>query len=186
VTLTSETSTTPTPTPAAEEAGPDQLVAQYVRERLQGTWAGDCDRTNVLTDTGKYCAKFAGERDGVRAYRIGQTFSEPVEWAFVDKLDGEWRIARTEQIQDPNVAPGVPWPLKIGDKVVVAGTGSCLNVRAQPAPNAPVWDCLRDGFEVTVMEGPRVVEGRRWWLLDDYGWGVDAFLRYPDALPGRQ
>src|SRR5215210_2628916 len=118
--LTNEfVSATPEASPTPQQPSPDQLVAQYVRERLQGNWGGDCDRMNVLTDTGKYCAKFSGERDGVRAYRIGQTFSEPIEWAFVDRVDNDWRIAGTDKIQVEDAAPGVPWPLKIDAHVVV-------------------------------------------------------------------
>jgi hypothetical protein len=178
---TTETPASPTPT----TPGPEQLVAQYVREQIGGVWAGDCDRTNVLSDTGKYCAKFFSERNGVRAYRIAQTFAEPTHWAFVDQIDGVWRLAAVDPIVADDAAPGVPWPLKIGDTVIVTGTGSCLNVRAAPRPDAPVRNCLKDGTEVTVVEGPRFVEGRRWWLLAGEGWGADSYLRYPDAIPGR-
>lgn len=169
--------------PTASSLTPEQLVAQYVREQIGGTWAGDCDRTNILTDTGKYCAKLGGEREGMHAYRIGRTFAEPTHWIFIDQVDGAWRIAAIEAISTEDIAPGVPWPLKIGAQVVVTGTGSCLNIRVQPRTDAPVLTCLKDGQEVTIAEGPRVTDGRRWWLLDGFGWAVDSYLRYPDAVP---
>lgn len=165
---------------------PEQALAQYVREQLGAGWAGDCDRANVLTDTGKYCARAAGEREGLHAYRLARTFAEPTHWAFLNQDEGIWRLTAIQEIQEEDTAPGVPWPLKVGAQVVVAGTGSCLNIRAQPRPDAPVLNCIRDGVERTVTEGPRIVDGRRWWVLDGEGWAVDNYLRYPDALPARR
>jgi murein DD-endopeptidase MepM/ murein hydrolase activator NlpD len=64
---------------------------------------------------------------------------------------------------------------------VVHGTGSCLNVREQPSPDARIVDCLRDGTEVALM--PRVQGGDSGWRkIEARGWAVSEHLKRTRAV----
>jgi uncharacterized protein YgiM (DUF1202 family) len=60
----------------------------------------------------------------------------------------------------------------------VAGTGSCLNVRAAPATDAPVQACVADGTEVEL--GRESAEG--WRQIGDKGWASTEYLRLTRAV----
>ncbi len=66
-----------------------------------------------------------------------------------------------------------------GQVVVVAGTGSCLNIRAVASIEGEILTCLADGTNLTVIEGP-VEEGNlTWWLIagpEVNGWAADLYL----------
>jgi uncharacterized protein YraI len=65
--------------------------------------------------------------------------------------------------------------------VVVTGTGSCLNVRVAAGTKEAAVDCLADGTEVTLAEGPVEADGFQWWRVEDRsGWVAGDYLRYPD------
>ncbi len=66
-----------------------------------------------------------------------------------------------------------------GDAAVIAGTDSCLNIRAQADIEAEVLDCLADGTNVTVLEGPVAQGSLNWWLVDApeiSGWAAELYL----------
>ena len=66
-----------------------------------------------------------------------------------------------------------------GESVVVAGTDSCLNIRAESDIEGQILDCLADGTIVTVLEGPVAQGNLNWWLIaapDVNGWAAELYL----------
>lgn len=66
-----------------------------------------------------------------------------------------------------------------GESVVVAGTDSCLNVRAEADIEGQILDCLADGTIVTVLEGPEAQGNLNWWLIaapEVNGWAAELYL----------
>ncbi len=66
-----------------------------------------------------------------------------------------------------------------GESVVVAGTDSCLNVRAEADIEGQILDCLADGTIVTVLEGPQAQGNLNWWLIaapEVNGWAAELYL----------
>lgn len=82
----------------------------------------------------------------------------------------------------PTPAPTVAAPaarFSPGDAAVVAGTDSCLNIRAQASIESEVIECLADGTNVTVLEGPVEQGNLDWWLIAAptvNGWAADLYL----------
>ena len=82
----------------------------------------------------------------------------------------------------PTPAPTVAQPaarFSPGDSAVVAGTDSCLNVRAEADIEAQILDCLADGTNVTVLEGPVEQGNLSWWLIaapEVNGWAAEIYL----------
>ena len=71
-----------------------------------------------------------------------------------------------------------------GASAIVAGTDSCLNIRASARIDAAVLECVDDGTEVTVLEGPVEANGFSWWLVaapGGNGWGAGIYLETPPA-----
>ena len=69
-----------------------------------------------------------------------------------------------------------------GESAVVAGTDSCLNIRAQASIESEVIECLADGTIVTVLEGPVEQGNLTWWLIAAptvNGWAADLYLATP-------
>lgn len=67
----------------------------------------------------------------------------------------------------------------LGDGAVVAGTDSCLNVRAEADIEAAVLVCVADGTSVTVLEGPVSQGNLTWWLIaapEVNGWAAELYL----------
>lgn len=71
-------------------------------------YAGDCAGTVSPRDAGKVCSKLVDERDGMKAYLVGRTFSEFARWVFVAPSADGWRVVLTTAL-DP-FASDVPWP----------------------------------------------------------------------------
>ncbi len=67
-----------------------------------------------------------------------------------------------------------------GDRVVVVGTGDCLNVRDAPSTRGPVVSCVGDGIEATILSGPAEGDGYQWWYVRAQGyaegWVVEDYL----------
>jgi len=82
----------------------------------------------------------------------------------------------------PTPAPTVAQPaarFSPGDSAVVAGTDSCLNIRAEADIEAQILDCLADGTNVTVLEGPVEQGNLSWWLIaapEVNGWAAEIYL----------
>ena len=175
---------TPEPTSAAGVPGsPEQALARYVQQTLQKPFVEDCTRADVAVDVNKVCASFRGERDQQRAYVLGLTFSEFTEWVILEKQGSEWKVASTSALNaDTAAIPGIPWPLRTGVDVVVAGAQPCLNVREGPALNQKAVDCISDGATIKLSAGPLVADGFQWWQVQGRaGWVAGDFLRSPDA-----
>ncbi|MCY3603257.1 MAG: hypothetical protein OXH12_09285 [Chloroflexi bacterium] len=67
-----------------------------------------------------------------------------------------------------------------GDGAVVAGTDSCLNVRAEADIEGQILDCIADGTIVTVLEGPVEQGNLTWWLIaapEVNGWAAELYLQ---------
>ncbi|HEY7268771.1 MAG TPA: SH3 domain-containing protein [Dehalococcoidia bacterium] len=173
-----------TETPATGgSGGADQAVAQYVQTSQQKPFVADCKSATPGADNGKVCATFIGERDNMRAYKIGPTFSEPTEWVIVAQANGQWtKVANTVLNADTAAVPGIPWPLKTGVDLVVAGSDPCVNVREGPGLNQKAVDCIKDGTKVRLTAGPTLADSINWWQVEGRtGWVAGDYLRYPDA-----
>jgi hypothetical protein len=176
---------TPTAEPTAVGSGPaEQALARHVESTLQRPFVEDCTKADQANDVNKICATFRGERQNQRAYIIGPTFSEPTQWVVMeDRGGGQWAVASTTVLNaDTAAVPGIPWPLRVGAEVVVAGGNPCLNVREGPGLNQKAVDCLADGTQIRLATGPVAVDNISWWQVEGRaGWVSGDFLRYRDA-----
>lgn len=59
-----------------------------------------------------------------------------------------------------------PIAITVGAQVIVVSQGG-INVRAQPGTDGVVRDTANNNEVFTVLDGPEVVDGLRWWLLND-------------------
>ncbi|MDZ4277686.1 MAG: hypothetical protein U1B78_00960 [Dehalococcoidia bacterium] len=66
--------------------------------------------------------------------------------------------------------------LTIDSGAVVFGVGDCLIIRAEPSTGAEFVDCVIDGTERRVMDGPENADGVTWWQLEELGWANEEFL----------
>ena len=82
----------------------------------------------------------------------------------------------------PTPAPTVAQPsarFVAGDGAVVAGTDSCLNVRSEATISGEVIDCIADGTNVTILDGPVAEGDLTWWLVaapEVNGWAAELYL----------
>ena len=175
---------TPEPTAASAFSGPsEEALARYVETTLGKSFLEDCSKADAQRDAGKICSTFRGQRENMRAYVLGLTFSEGTQWAIVEERNGQWSVVHAPVLNSDNAGvPGTPWPIRPGAEVVVTGTGLCLNVREGPALDQKAVDCLNDGSVVTIAAGPAVGDEIQWWQLSGRnGWVAADFLRYADA-----
>ncbi|MPZ48970.1 MAG: hypothetical protein GEU75_06615 [Dehalococcoidia bacterium] len=175
---------TPEPTAAPLGSGPaDQALALYVETTLDKDFVEDCSTADAQRDVGKICSVFRGEREGLRAYVLGQTFSEGLQWAILGQNGGQWSVVHSLQLTSENRGvPGIPWPLRVGVDLVVVGADPCVNVREGPALNQKAVDSICDGATVRLGSGPAPGDNFQWWQIEGRtGWVVADYLRYPDA-----
>ena len=175
---------TPEPTPAgAQEGSPEATLLAHVQSTLMRDFVDDCAKADAARDAGKICAVYRGERDNFRAYVLGQTFSEGVQWTMLERRSGQWVVASVTALnRDIAALPGIPWPLRAGSEVVVVG-GDCLNVREGPGLNMRAVDCIRDGTRIKLSAGPTEGDRIQWYQVEGRtGWVAADYLRYPDAL----
>lgn len=170
-----------TPTPVTP---PEDALRRYVERRLSLGFVDDCDEARRPDDVGKQCARLRGVRDGMRAYELGPTFGEYSRLLILEQAGDSWTIAHLERraLGQPPVA-GIPWPLAVGDTVVVAVVDDCLRVREHPGLQAPEVACLEGGTVATINSGPVEVDGHQWWQLVGYGWSASDWLRVPEDPP---
>jgi len=71
-------------------------------------YAGDCAATVSPDDLGRICSKFVAQQGNVRAYMVGQAFSEFSEWVFVEQVSTGWYPLSTSPFDDSS--PAIPWP----------------------------------------------------------------------------
>ena len=176
---------TPGPTETPSASGPvEQALKRHVETTLQRPFVADCSLANPTNDVNKVCAAARGQRGNQRAYAIGQTFSEFFQWVILEERSGQWTVVSTSPINaDTAGIPGVPWPLRTGVDLVVAGAAPCVNVRLGPTINQAAVDCIADGTKVRLTAGPTAADGINWWQVEGRtGWVAGDYLRYPDAL----
>lgn len=168
---------------SVDSASVEEALRLYVERRLRQGFVADCEDAERPADVGKQCASFRGERSNLRAYELGPTFAEYTRLLILEQLDDGWTIAHQEN-RDPNLpaAPGIPWPLALGERVVVAGTGECLRVRDAPDQQGAEIACYVDGTPVTITDGPIEADSLQWWQLDRLGWSASNWLRYPEEV----
>ena len=68
---------------------------------------------------------------------------------------------------------------KLGDAVVVIGTGDCLNVRVAAGRSNDAIICLADGEQVTITGGPEAKDNLEWWKVkttSGEGWAAEDYL----------
>ena len=159
----------PTETPAGPGTGsPEAALAGFVQTTFSKQFVPDCSKAVVATDAGKVCSSARGERDEHARLR-----SRPRRL----RRSATGRSSRTPAAPGPSCThrrsrrqrgvPGIPWPLRTGVDVVVAGTGNGLNVRTGPGLNAAAVDRIDDGTVIRLSAGPapadnlHLVAGRR-------------------------
>jgi hypothetical protein len=75
---------------------------------------------------------------------------------------------------------------EINDSVVITGVGAggpgeppCLNVRTEPGVDKPAVDCLPEGTQLTVLDGPQEAGGLVWWFVKTPSgdlWAAEEYL----------
>ena len=91
----------------------------------------------------------------------------------------------------PTATPGGP-KFKVGDTVVVTGTGDCLVLHTAPGVTSPRIagspNCAPDGTQLRVLSGPQTIpnDQHTWWQVQSAAgpaWVVEDFLSPPGAPP---
>lgn len=93
----------------AAAATAEEAVRQSVADD-GGVYAGDCAAARSPDDLGKVCSRLIDERNGLRAYLAGRTFSEFSTWVFVEQTTGGWRVAGTAPLDFSATSIEIPWP----------------------------------------------------------------------------
>jgi hypothetical protein len=175
-------------TPAAQTTGTpgetvsaEQALSDYITTQLKQEYVGDCTAA-LMPDTPGLCSAARGERQNRKAFLLGPSSYEYQLWVFLRKEGSAWKVESTLPVKPETVnAPGAPWPLEKGAKVIVGGTGTCLNVRAAPGIKEAAVDCIADGTVIVLEEGPVDMDGYQWWRPEGRsGWVAGDWLRYPD------
>lgn len=178
-----------TATPEARNPA-EQALGRHIEAVFERQYAGDCSQANVATDAGKMCSVKQGERGTIQAFAIGTTFSEGSHLAFVENRGGQWVVFGVTQLTPAiRAIPGVPWPMRPGDEVVVVAVGRCgtvgegLNVREGPGLNQSAVDCIGEGTTIRIGAGPVEGDNLQWYQVEGRaGWVTGVYLRFPDAI----
>ena len=177
-------------TPAANVTGTpgetvtvEQALGDYVKTQLGKDYAGDCTAA-IMPEGQGLCSAARGDRQNRKAFLIGPNLYEFQLWVFLKKDGTAWKVESTLPVKPETVnAPGAPWPLEKGAKVVVGGTGTCLNVRAAPGIKEAAVDCIADGTVIVLEEGPVEMDGYQWWRPEGRsGWVAGDWLRYATRI----
>jgi len=170
--------TTGTP---SESVSAEQALSDYITTQLKQEYAGDCTAA-LMPEIKGLCWAARGERSNRKAFLIGPSSYEYQLWVFLRKEGSAWKVESTLPVKPETVnAPGAPWPLEKGAKVIVGGTGTCLNVRAAPGIQEAAVDCIADGTVIVLEEGPVDMDGYQWWRPEGRsGWVAGDWLRYAD------
>jgi len=169
-----------TATPS-ETVDAEQALVDYITTKLSQEYAGDCTAA-LMPDVKGLCSAARGERANRKAFLVGPSSYEYQLWVFMRKEGGVWKVESTAPVKPETVnAPGAPWPLEKGAKVVVGGTGTCLNVRVAPSIKEAAVDCIADGTVIILEDGPVTADGYEWWRPEGRsGWVAGDYLRYAD------
>lgn len=90
-------------------ATPEAVVAAVVTARGEH-YAGDCATTRSPQDIGALCSRLVAERDGMRAYLLGRTFSEFGWWLFIAQEGAAWHAMSTAPLDVLDLSGTIPWP----------------------------------------------------------------------------
>jgi len=179
---------TPDATPTPERPGPEDVLSQWVAENRNVGFVPRCDEANRANDIGKLCATLVGERGTRRAFALGPTFSPPTALAILEETPDGWTVLSVTN-NDPSAGgvPGIPWPLQVGDRVVVVGLGEndCLRIREQPSQSGATITCVPDGTVGTILGGPEEVDTFVWWEIATdagRGWSAENWLRLESEI----
>jgi hypothetical protein len=179
------------PTPSVPT--PEDVIGQWVHTNRNVDYLGNCQLAKQGVDIGKLCVSVAGTRGKLRAYNLGPTFSDPTALAMVEQQkDNTWKLL-TVTNNDPSAGdvPGIPWPLEVGDQVVVVGLadGDCLKIHDTPSQTGKQSACEAQGATGIIQEGPTQAENFTWWRVSGNGpagafngWAVDKWLRLSSAI----
>jgi hypothetical protein len=178
----------PKATATPDAPGPIDVLGDWVRTNRNLDFVGDCANAKPGVDVGKICVVKAGTRGTREAYYLGPTFSDNTALALVEQGADGWKVLSVTN-RDPSAGaiPGIPWPLQVGDPVVVIGLGEsdCLRIRDQPTQQSKQTICVPDGTTAIIQEGPTAAETYTWWRIagDGFnGWAAGTWLRLPDAI----
>lgn len=180
----SEPKATPTPT----KPGPTDAIAQWVADNRNVGFLPNCADAVRGQDTGKVCVSLKGQRGTLQAYDMGPTFAQPTALVLVEEQTDAWVVISVENIDlSGGAVPGIPWPLQIGDPVVVVGLvdPDCLRIREQPSQSAAQLLCVPQGTRLIVQEGPVDADTFTWWRVTGdgiAGWAAATWLRLEDAV----
>jgi hypothetical protein len=97
----------------AQSSSGGQTLEQALRDGAESggsAYAGDCSHARPPADYGKTCTKLYEERGSVRAYMVGQTFSEFRRWLFVENNPDGWVVVGTAPMEFRASPIVVPWP----------------------------------------------------------------------------
>src|SRR5215208_2233866 len=95
--------------PAPATATAEEALAAFV-VLGGGVFAGPCAQTRSPDDIGKLCAAFVDERDHLRAYLLGRTFSEFTTWVFLDEDGSGWTVLASAPLDFHDTTMAIPWP----------------------------------------------------------------------------
>ena len=183
----------PTATSTPSVPQPEDVMGQWVQQNRNVAFVGDCANARPGIDVGKLCMSIAGERGTRRAYNLGPTFSDPTALAILENDPDGWKVLSVTN-HDPtqDSAPGINWPLEVGDQVIIIGVGEgdCLSIREQPTQQGKKLACEPDGSKAIVQEGPVQAETLTWWRIAGQdpagnafsGWAAGRWLRLPEAI----
>ena len=73
-------------------------------------YAGDCAATVSPDDIGAVCSRLVEEREQMRAYLTGRTFSEFDTWLFLAWTGDGWCVVGEAPLDFHAPAPQIPWP----------------------------------------------------------------------------
>jgi hypothetical protein len=95
------TTTTTTTRPTSGVATPEVAIRDYLAAR-DHSYAGDCSRTSVPADIGKYCSILQEDNGMTRKYLVGPVASEGDIYV-VARDESGWRVASVTKT--PPLAP---------------------------------------------------------------------------------
>jgi len=163
------TPATSTPTPGRYTNARDALAA-FVQDRFAKTYLGPCPPSATGQTLDGTCSVLLYESDVLATYFVGPPLSEALGETVITRADdGTWSV---DFISASDFIAG----LGVGGGATVYGAGDCLNLRAEPDPNAQSLSCQLDGTHARVTEGPVQSGGITWWRLDGFGWASAQYL----------
>ena len=83
----------------------------------------------------------------------------------------------------PTILPtATPAGLYVGGTAIVTGTESVLRLRSDPGLQTTTLKTVLDRIRLTILEGPREVDGLIWWRVHDpadgaEGWAAQDYLQ---------